>query len=198
MVVLLLTVLSLTWQDPYVIAKLEENEKQYEELQNKMADPEVSANQSEYQRLVRAISEIQDAVEAFQKYKDTERQLVDAKQMLKESEGDVEMVELAREEIAILQEDIDSQSEKLKVLLLPKDPLDEKNIMLEVRAGTGGEEAALWAADLIRMYQKYADGQGWRVSLMSESSAEAGGYKECILQITGDKCVVQWWCMWWK
>jgi len=197
-VVLLLTVLSLTWQDPYVIAKLEENEKQYEELQNKMADPEVSANQSEYQRLVRAISEIQDAVEAFQKYKDTERQLVDAKQMLKESEGDVEMVELAREEIAILQEDIDSQSEKLKVLLLPKDPLDEKNIMLEVRAGTGGEEAALWAADLIRMYQKYADGQGWRVSLMSESSAEAGGYKECILQITGDKCVVQWWCMWWK
>lgn len=155
-----------------------------------MADPEISSNQAEYQKLVRAINEIQEAVDAYQTYKETERQLIDAKEMMKECEGDVEMMELAKEEMSVLNEQIDSLGEKLKILLLPKDPLDEKNIMLEVRAGTGGEEAALWAADLIRMYQKYADSQGWKVSLMSESSAEAGGYKECILQITGERYVL--------
>eukprot|EP00890_Picochlorum_soloecismus_P006339 jgi/Picsp_1/6706/NSC_04048-R1_peptide chain release factor 1 len=172
--------------DPYVIAKLEESEKQYNELQQKMAEPGISSNQTEYQKLVRAINEIQEAVDAYQTYKETERQLVDAKEMMKECEGDIEMMDLARDEMSVLNGKIDTLAEKLKILLLPKDPLDEKNIMLEVRAGTGGEEAALWAADLIRMYQKYADSQGWKVSLMSESSAEAGGYKECILQITGE------------
>lgn len=169
-----------------MLAKLEETEKSFKELQERMADPEVSGNNTEYQKLVRAVSDIQDAVDGYTAYKDLERQLADAKELLKESEGDPEMAELAREEMEALQAAIEQQGERLKYLLLPKDPLDEKNIMLEVRAGTGGEEAALWAADLIRMYQKYADTQGWKVSLMSESSAEAGGYKECVLQITGD------------
>ena len=172
-----------------MLNKLAENEKTYNELQAKMADPDISANQTEYQKLVKAISEIQDSVEAYGRYREMEKELLAAKEMLKESEGDAEMMELAREEIKLLQEGMDEQAEELKILLLPKDPLDDKNIMLEVRAGTGGEEAALWAADLIRMYQKYADGQGWKVSLISESIAEAGGYKECILQISGDKCV---------
>lgn len=166
---------------------MEENERSFTELQERMADPEISGNPAEYQRLVRAVSDIQDAVEAFVAYKDTQRQLEGAKEMLRECEGDPEMAELAREEADALASTLEEQGELLKVLLLPKDPLDEKNIMLEVRAGTGGEEAALWAADLIRMYQKYADTQGWKVSLMSESTAEAGGYKECILQITGDR-----------
>mmetsp|Transcript_1944 Transcript_1944/g.3996 ORF Transcript_1944/g.3996 Transcript_1944/m.3996 type:complete len:415 (-) Transcript_1944:364-1608(-) len=173
--------------DPHVLSKMEETEKQYNEFQEKMADPNVSSNQTEYQKLVRAVSDIQDAVEAYQRYKELDRQLIDAKQMMKECEGDAEMLELAREEASMLSEEIDSLGDTLKLLLLPKDPLDDKNIMLEVRAGTGGEEAALWAADLIRMYQKYADSQGWRVSKMSESVAEAGGFKECVLQITGDK-----------
>jgi peptide chain release factor 1 len=176
-------------QDPHVLSKMEETEKKYNEFQEKMADPNVSSNQTEYQKLVRAVSDIQDAVEAYQRYKELDRQLIDAKQMMKECEGDAEMLELAREEASMLSEEIDSLGDTLKLLLLPKDPLDDKNIMLEVRAGTGGEEAALWAADLIRMYQKYADSQGWRVSKMSESVAEAGGFKECVLQITGDKCV---------
>jgi len=173
--------------DPYVLTKMEENERTFNELQNRMADPEISGNPTEYQRLVRAVSDIQDAVEAYLAYKDTERQLTNAKEMLKECDGDPEMAELAQEEVDSLSTSLDALGDTLKVLLLPRDPLDDKNIMLEVRAGTGGEEAALWAADLIRMYQKYSDSQGWKTSLMSESTAEAGGYKECILQITGDR-----------
>ena len=174
-------------QDPFVLAKLEETEKNFNDLQNRMAEPEVSGNPTEYQRLVRAVTDIQDAVEAFREYKDTLRRLLDAKEMLRESEGDIEMTEMAQEEVDMFAVALEAQADKLKVLLLPKDPLDDRNIMIEVRAGTGGEEAALWAADLIRMYQKYADTQGWKVALVNESSAEAGGYKECILQITGDK-----------
>lgn len=173
--------------DQYVIAKLEDTEKSFRELQLRMADPEVSGNNTEYQKLVRSVTDIQDAVEQYQAYKELERQLSDAKDMLKESEGDPEMVELAQDEVEQLQQQIEDKGEQLKFLLLPKDPLDGKNIMLEVRAGTGGEEAALWAADLIRMYQKYADTQGWKVSLLSESSAEGGGYKECVLQVIGDR-----------
>jgi len=171
-----------------VLSKLEDTERQYNEMQEKMADPAVSSDQTEYQKLVRAMSDIQAAVEAFQRYRDVERQAADAKAMMKECEGvDMEMLELAKEEYSVLNEELETLGDTLKLLLLPKDPLDEKNIMLEVRAGTGGEEAALWAADLIRMYQKYADTQGWRVLRMNDSTAEAGGYKECVLQITGDK-----------
>lgn len=173
--------------DPYVLAKLEETEKTFQEIQNSMADPEISGNPTEYQRLVRSLADIQDAVEAYREFKDNERRLSEAKELLKESDGDPEMAELIMEEIQTLSPLLESQSERLKILLLPKDPLDDKNIMLEVRAGTGGEEAALWAADLIRMYQKYADSQGWKVALVSESQAEGGGFKECILQITGEK-----------
>ena len=174
-------------QDPYVLAKLEETERTFNDLQTRMADPEVSGNPTEYQRIVRSVTDIQDAVEAFRVYKDTQRRLSDAREMLRECEGDPEMVELAQEEVDVFSTALETQGEKLKLLLLPKDPLDDRNIMLEVRAGTGGEEAALWAADLIRLYQKYADTQGWKVALVSESSAEAGGYRECILQITGEK-----------
>ncbi len=145
--------------------------------------------QGEYQKLVKMCTEIQDQVEAYQEYRETERQLEDAKALIRECESaqDTEMVEFAREEQSVLNERLAALGARLKLLLLPKDPLDDKNIMLEVRAGTGGEEAALWASDLIRLYQKYADGQGWRVERMSESVAESGGYKECVLQITGEK-----------
>lgn len=170
-----------------MLAKLEETERSFLELQQRMADPDVSGNPTEYQRLVRAVSDIQDAVEAFVEYKGLARRLVEAKEMVRECENDPEMLEMVREEAEELVGQVDSQAERLKLLLLPKDPLDDKNIMLEVRAGTGGEEAALWAADLIRMYQRYADTQGWKVSLINESQAEAGGYKECILQIAGQK-----------
>jgi peptide chain release factor 1 len=169
------------------LTKLEETERNFVDLQTRMADPEVSGNPTEYQRLVRALTDIQDAVEAFREYKETQRRLKEAKDMMKECEGDIEMMELAEEEVTAMSDAMEVQAEKLKVLLLPKDPLDDKNIMLEIRAGTGGDEAALWAADLIRMYQKYADTQGWKVSLVSESDAEGGGYRECILQITGEK-----------
>lgn len=152
-----------------------------------MADPDVSSNPTEYQRLARMVSDIQDSVEAYIQYKDLQRQLVDAQAMLKESEGDAEMVELAREEIDMLQTELTDTEEKLKLLLLPKDPLDDRNIMLEIRAGTGGSEAGLFAADLLRMYQKFADSQGWKTSIVSQSEGDGGGLKECIIQMTGDK-----------
>lgn len=170
-----------------MLKKLEDVAKTHAELQTRMADPDLAANNTEFQKVAKAAAEIEEATLAFHKYNDTVRQLAEAKELLRESDGDPEMAELAREEIEMLQQEVDEQGGRLKLMLLPKDPLDDRNIMLEVRAGTGGEEAALWAADLVRMYQRYADGQGWRTALISESSAESGGYKECILQVTGDR-----------
>ncbi|KAK9810519.1 hypothetical protein WJX72_012069 [[Myrmecia] bisecta] len=171
--------------DPFVLTKLADTEQTYKELTMKMADPDISANPNEFQRVAKAAADLEPTVTAYNAYLDTVEQLQEARDMMKESDGDPDMVEMVREEIDELSQRSAQLSEQLKVLLLPKDPLDEKNIMLEVRAGTGGEEAGLWAADLIRMYQKYADTQGWKVTRLSESPAESGGYRECIVQISG-------------
>jgi len=152
-----------------------------------MGEPEIAEKPEEFQKIARQAAELQETVNAHEEYKALESQLEEAKEMLKESEGDAEMTELAKEEIAVLQKQMSGLEERLKLLLLPKDPLDEKNIMLEVRAGTGGEEASLWAADLVRMYQRYATSQGWRTSIVSYSEAESGGYKEAVMQVSGDK-----------
>jgi peptide chain release factor 1 len=152
-----------------------------------MADPTISGNPTEYQKIARSVSDLQPVIDGFNKYLETEKLLVEAREMVKECDNDPELAEMAREEANELVQSLEEQGEALKLLLLPRDPLDERSVMLEVRAGTGGEEAALWAADLIRMYQKYSDAQGWKASLLNESTAEAGGYKECVLQITGDK-----------
>ena len=152
-----------------------------------MADPTISGNPTEYQKIARSVSDLQPVIDGFNKYLETEKLLVEAREMVKECDNDPELAEMAREEAHELVQSLEEQGEALKLLLLPRDPLDERSVMLEVRAGTGGEEAALWAADLIRMYQKYSDAQGWKASLLNESTAEAGGYKECVLQITGDK-----------
>jgi peptide chain release factor 1 len=173
--------------DPFVLKKLQDTKKTHEELEAKMADPTISGNPTEYQKIARSVSDLQPVIDGFNKYLETEKLLVEAREMVKECDNDPELAEMAREEANELVQSLEEQGEALKLLLLPRDPLDERSVMLEVRAGTGGEEAALWAADLIRMYQKYSDAQGWKASLLNESTAEAGGYKECVLQITGDK-----------
>lgn len=173
--------------DPFVLKKLQDTKKTHEELEAKMADPTISGNPTEYQKIARSVSDLQPVIDGFNKYLETEKLLSEAREMVKECDNDPELAEMAREEANELVQSLEEQGEALKLLLLPRDPLDERSVMLEVRAGTGGEEAALWAADLIRMYQKYSDAQGWKASLLNESTAEAGGYKECVLQITGDK-----------
>jgi len=169
--------------EPFVLERLEAAERTYEELSKKMGDPDVAGDPDQFQKVARQAADLQATVDAHSQYRDLVQQMQDAKEMLKEVDGDPEMVELTKEEIAELQPQIDSIEEKLRLLLLPKDPLDDKNIMLEIRAGTGGEEASLWAADLVRMYQKYATSLGWKATMVSYSEAESGGYKEAVLEV---------------
>ena len=124
----------------------------------------------------------------WQNYKAIEQQLHEAEEMAKDSQdgGDDDLLELAQIEVNELTQARKSMVERLKVLLLPRDPMDDRNILLEIRAGTGGDEAALWVADLERMYSRYADMNKWKVDMVSSSSVETGGYKECVLQVNGD------------
>ena len=145
----------------------------------------VAADAAEVQRLAIAAAELEPAVRALREYDAAAAAAADAKEMVKECEGDEEMVALAKEEVAAAEGVMERLATEMAALLLPRDPLDDKNIMLEIRAGTGGDEAALWAADLLRMYRRYADGQGWRVAAISESGGDGGGLREAVVQISG-------------
>ncbi|MEO0809013.1 MAG: PCRF domain-containing protein, partial [Cyanobacteria bacterium J06643_4] len=120
-------------------------------------------------------------------WKQTDEELEGAREVYKESMSDPELKEMAGMEVTELEEKIEALEKRLKILLLPRDPNDEKNIMLEIRAGTGGDEAGIWAGDLLRLYSRYAEGQGWKASLLSESRADMGGVKEAILEVQGDQ-----------
>ena len=138
--------------------------EKYEELSQKVSDPAIINNQPVWQKYVKEMGEMEPIVKKYREYKKAKSELADAKEMLEES--DEEMRELAKIEISELEETIGQQEEDLKVLLLPKDPNDEKNVILEVRAGTGGEEAALFGSDLLRMYSRYAERKGWKTRIM--------------------------------
>jgi len=152
--------------ESYLLDKLQSVEQTYKELTRRLADPDVTGNPGEWQK--------------------SQEDLIGAKQIFKESASDPELREMAALEVAELEEKIATLEDQLTILLLPRDPLDEKNIMLEIRAGTGGDEASIWAGDLVRLYSKYAETQNWKVSLLSESPADMGGFKEAILEIKGD------------
>jgi len=136
-------------------------------------------------KLNKSANELEKAVLKYRRHREVSAGIEDAKAMIAE-ETDGEMVELAQMELDELREEEVALEQELQVLLLPKDPLDERDIMLEIRAGTGGEEAALWAADLYRMYQKYADSQGWKFNLLNLSEAESGGFKEIVVNVMGE------------
>ncbi|KAK9827196.1 hypothetical protein WJX74_009860 [Apatococcus lobatus] len=172
--------------EPYVIQKLRDTEERYKSLTASMANPDTISDSSEFQRIAKQTSDLEQTVSAYREYMDVQQQLTEAKQMVKECEGDPEMANLAREEAEGLTKRTDTLVEEIKLLLLPRDPLDDKNIMLEVRAGTGGDEAGLWVADLLRMYQRYSDGQRWKAAIISENPAEAGGFKEVVVQLSGE------------
>jgi peptide chain release factor 1 len=163
--------------------KLTAIETRYDKLMTLISDPAVQADPAEYRTHTKALAEIQETVETFRVFKGVLDELAQARELA----NDPDMRELAQDEIVRLSARHDELEQRLRVLLTPKDPNDEKNILLEIRGGTGGEEAALFAAELFRMYARYAERQGWRLELMSESLAEAGGLKEVVALIEGKR-----------
>ncbi len=164
--------------------KLRAINEEYERLHEKMALPEIVSDPEAYRRLVRAQKEMEEIVTSFQQYESCEKSLNNAEEILRE-ETDPELISLAQEEKNSLQEQLVELEKKLRILLLPKDPNDEKNTIIEIRAGTGGEEAGLFVADLYRMYTRFAEKKGWKVELIDEHPTELGGYKEICFQISG-------------
>jgi peptide chain release factor 1 len=157
----------------------------YEELSVMLADPEITSNQKRYTELSREFSDIEPVAEKAKIYQALEQQLNDNQELIADPDCDAELKDIAQEEIQELKQAIEACNEELTLLLLPKDPNDNRNVILEVRAGTGGDEAALFAADLFRMYSRYAETKGFKVEILSSNSIGIGGYKEIIAQITG-------------
>ena len=172
--------------ETYLLEKLKSVEQTFNELTRRLADPDIANNPNEYQRVAKARSSLEETVNTYETWKTTGQDLAGARQVLKESASDPEFQEMAALEVKELEQKLEQLETRLKILLLPSDPNDDKNIMLEIRAGTGGDEASIWAGDLVRMYSRYAETQNWKVSLLSESLAEMGGFKEAILEIKGD------------
>ena len=173
--------------EAYLLDKLKSVEQTFHELTQRLADPDVARDPGEFQRIAKARASLEETVETYDAWKKAQQDLKEARQISKDAGGDPELKELANLEIAELDERSEMLEARLKLLLLPRDPNDDKNIMLEVRAGTGGDEASIWAGDLVRMYTRYAEEQSWRVKLMSLSLAEMGGVKEAILEIQGNQ-----------
>ena len=158
--------------------------EKYQELSLKVSDPEVINDQPVWQKYIKEMGEMEPIVKKYEEYKKAKEGLRDAKDLV-ENETDEEMRDLAKMEINDLEEQIEKNEEELKVLLLPKDPNDEKNVILEVRAGTGGDEAALFAQDLLRMYMRYAERHRWKTELMDVNDTGIGGIKEAVVLIKG-------------
>ena len=168
-----------------MFAKLESLERKFLDLEQELADPTVFNDQDRYRKLTKAHSDLKPVVDIFRQYRELKQNLADNQELLNDADPDIR--EMAHEEIKSIEEKLPELEHDLKVLLLPTDPLDEKNIILEIRAGTGGEEAALFGGDLFRMYCRYAEKMGWKVEIMSQSESDNGGYKEVIALISGDK-----------
>lgn len=169
--------------NPEILGRLEKAESRHEELERLMGAPQVASNRVEYQRYAKEYAELGRVVERFRRYKDLLRDIASNNTLLKEA--DEELRRMAREEITALTEQQERIEQELLIALLPKDPSDEKNAVLEIRAGTGGEEAALFAAALFRMYAKYAEMNAWRVEVLGQHPTGVGGFKEIIALIEG-------------
>ena len=161
--------------------KLETVEKRYEELTEKISNPEIIAKQSEWREYMKEHAELEPIVQKYREYKATQKAYEEAKEMI----ADPELKELAEEEMQKAKESMPKIEEELKILLIPKDPDDDKNVICEIRAGAGGEEAALFAGTLFRMYSMYAERKHWNLEVVNENPTELGGYKEISFMITG-------------
>jgi len=170
--------------------RLDQIEARYEELTHALASPEIIGDSMKYQKAAKAHSEIAPVVEKYREYKDLKKGIAESKALLAD-EKDPDMRAYAQEELDRLESRVGGVEEELKVLLLPKDPNDEKNVILEIRAGTGGDEATLFAAELFRMYDRYAESKRWRVEVLSSSESGVRGFKEVIAMIEGDRVYSQ-------
>ncbi len=167
-----------------VVRKLEHLVERFEEVQALLGDPDVIGNQDKFRALSKEFSQLESVVAGFNAYQQAQENLSSALEMLEED--DAEMREMAQEELKVAKADIERLETELQVLLLPRDPNDDHNCFLEIRAGAGGDEAAIFAGDLFRMYSRYAETRGWRVELVSANEGEHGGYKEVIANLSGE------------
>lgn len=165
--------------------KLSVIEQRYEELSRKVSDPEVIADSANFAKLCKEQSDIAPIVEKYREYKAAKQTIADGEEILADADMDKEMKELAEEEIKESKEKIESLSQELKILLLPKDPNDDKSVIVEIRGGAGGDEAALFAGDLFRMFTMYAEANRWKTEILSSNPTDIGGYKEISFSIEG-------------
>jgi len=168
-----------------VYDRLQAVEDRYDKLNELLSDPEIVNDPKKLREYSKEQSDIQATVEAYREYKELNQQYKDAKAML-EDKLDADMREMVKEEVSELEEQITALEERLKILLIPKDPNDDKNVIMEVRGAAGGDEAALFAGDLYRMYSRFAESQGWKIEVMEANSTGVGGYKEIIFMINGN------------
>lgn len=167
-----------------ILIKLETLVERYEEVQHLLGDPDVIGDQDKFRALSKEYSQLEEVTKCFQAYQQAQEDLIAAEEMA--NEDDEEMREMAQEEIKEAKATIENLTDELQILLLPKDPNDDRNCFLEIRAGAGGDEAGIFAGDLFRMYSKFAEKKGWRVEVMSSNESEHGGYKEMIAKVSGD------------
>ena len=165
--------------------KLDDLLIRYQQVMEELNDPDVVNDQTRFRKLMKEQNDLLPIVDKYTEYKNTKQSIEDSLEML-EIESDEEMRELLKEELADCKARIGDIENELKILLIPKDPLDEKNVIVEIRAGAGGDEAALFAAELYRMYAKYAESRRWKVDLMSVNESGIGGFKEAVFMITGN------------
>ena len=165
--------------------QLQAVEDRYEELGELLSDPDVVSDTKRFMELSKEEASTRDTVTAYREYKQVLQNIVDAEEMIKEAGGDADLEEMAKQELKDAKAEKEEYEEKLKILLLPKDPNDDKNIILEIRGAAGGDEAQLFAGDLLQMYQKYAESQGWRFEIMEASYNGVGGIKEVVAMVSG-------------
>jgi peptide chain release factor 1 len=170
--------------NPHILANMKKNAERFDELGTELSTPEVIGQPQLLAKTARERSELEPMIYAYNRYETLSRQIEEARELVRE-ETDPDMIELAKGEIADIERELESIEERLRIMLLPPDPFDRRNIIMEIRAGTGGEEAALFAADLARMYSHYADARGWTVETLSSTPSEKGGFKEIIYSISG-------------
>ncbi|KRL91392.1 peptide chain release factor 1 [Lactobacillus kalixensis] len=169
-----------------VMAQLEGLVAHYEELQEMMADPEVINDTKRYMEISKEEADLREVVQKYKKYKENKKEIQDNQEIIS-NETDSDLIEMAKEENNELEAEIPKLEEEIKILMLPKDPNDDKDIIMEIRGAAGGDEASLFAGDLLRMYEKYAERQGWQVEMIDSEATEVGGYKRVAIMITGEK-----------
>ena len=168
------------------IDKVQAVENKFIDLEQRISDPSVIARQDEWQKLTKEHASLAPIIETFRKYKDVSATIADDKEIIADG-SDAELTAMAKEELSELMKEQEALEEELHVLMLPKDPNDDKNVIMEIRGGAGGDEAAIFAGDLFRMYSKYIEKQkGWKASIISSNAPELGGYKEVIFSVEGD------------